>query len=170
MDYYLYSHSNVDGIFYIGKGCEGRADRWGRTKEWQEIAAKGYTTKIEANGTEKDILSLEKIVIESLIEQGVNLVNKHHNKNWDMPEEHKQKISDSNSGENNHMFGKTGEQCPNFGKKHSEEHNQKISDANSGENHPMFGKKNHGATYGNRKRWQHYRLAKANNYGGKNEI
>lgn len=173
MDYYLYSHSNADGIFYIGKGCKDRKDHYykSRSKEWQDIADKGYTTKIEANGNEKDILSLEKIVIKSLVEQGIKLVNKFHNPNWEVAEETKQKISDAhlglkrtdevkqkisdaNSGENHHMFGK----------KHSDEVKQKMSDANSGENNPMFGKKNPALGYAVKKRWQHYRLAKANNY------
>ena len=82
MDYYLYSHSNADGIFYIGKGCGGRKDRYDRGEDWQIRADKGFTTKVEANGTHKDILALEKIVIKSLFSQGVNLVNKMHNPNW----------------------------------------------------------------------------------------
>ena len=158
MDYYLYSHSNADGIFYIGKGKYGRADLWGRTKEWNEIAAKGYTTKIEANGSEKDILSLERIIIKSLVEQGVKLVNMQHNKYWDgyyqtfdysgkTLADKLNKNGKYNSGENNGCFGRTGEKHPMFGKVHV-----------------MRGKKNPGATLGNNKRWQKVKLAKANNY------
>ena len=43
------------------------------------------------------------------------------------------------SGEGNHMYGKTGEQCPNYGKKHTPEARAKISAANTGEKHPMYG-------------------------------
>ena len=45
------------------------------------------------------------------------------------------------SGENHPMFGKTGENHPAFGRKHSDETRAKMSDAKTGENHPMFGKK-----------------------------
>jgi len=86
-------------------------------------------------------------------------------------EETKKKIAENVpdiSGKNNPMFGKTGEECPSFGKQktdktkrllsiamkgkyvgeknpfygkqHTEKAKQKISIANSGENHPMFGK------------------------------
>ena len=167
MDYYLYTHSNADGIFYVGKGCGDRVkDKClsKRSPEWHEASKDGYTTKIEANGTEADILSLEKIVIKSLIAQEVNLVNKYHNPNWEMPDESKKKlsdaqsgrkhndetkkkISDSQSGENNNMFGQIGDKNPFFGKTHSDEVSKKISHAQA-------------------KRWQHYRLEKANNYGG----
>ena len=122
MDYYLYSHSNADGIFYIGKGCGDRVrdkNLSRRSAQWHEASKDGYTSKTEANGTEADILSLEKIVIKSLLEQGVNLVNKMHNPNWD---------------------------------------------GQRGENNPMFGRKRPDTSYDNRKRWQHYRLAKANNF------
>lgn len=152
MDYYLYSHSNADGIFYIGKGCGDRVKHKhlaSRSAEWHGASKDGYTSKIEANGTEADILSLERIVIKSLLEQGVNLVNKRHNPNWD-----------GQRGENNPMFGKVGDKNPFFGKTHSDKTKKKISE---------IGKKNKGnkrpdLTYYNRKRAQHYRLAKANNY------
>ena len=146
MDYYLYSHSNADGIFYIGKGCGDRVkDKYlsTRSSEWHEASKDGYTSKIEANGTESDILSLEKIVIKSLAKQGVNLVNKFHNPNWECSDEHKQNISDNHadmSGKNNPMFGRTGKSSPHFGRKR-----------------PDF-------SYNIKKHWQHKRLEKANNY------
>jgi hypothetical protein len=49
-------------------------------------------------------------------------------------------MSDANKGENHPNFGKTGDQNPMFGKKHSDETRQKMSDANKGENNPNFGK------------------------------
>ena len=153
MDYYLYSHSNADGIFYIGKGQSGRADKWGRTKEWKAIAAKGYTTKVEAHGTEVDILALERVVIKSLVKQGVELVNKHYNKHWD-----------GFKGENNPMYGthRSGKENPMFGKKHTVESRAKMG-VNKGRKNP------HLAIF-NRQRYQRQKLAKANNYGGENEI
>ena len=98
MDYYLYSHSNADGIFYIGKGCGGRKDRYDRGEDWQIRADKGFTTKVEANGTHKDILALEKIVIKSLFSQGVNLVNKMHNPNWSRDNATRKAIGNGNKG------------------------------------------------------------------------
>ena len=102
MNYYLYSHSNADGIFYIGKGINGsyRKNHFltNRTKEWTAIAEKGYTTKIEANGTEADILALEKVVIKSLVAQGVKLVNKQHNPNWVVPAETRSKMANAKLG------------------------------------------------------------------------
>jgi group I intron endonuclease len=51
---------------------------------------------------------------------------------WNHTEETKQKISEANSGENNGMYGKTGELCHNFGKTASEETKAKMSAAKIG--------------------------------------
>jgi hypothetical protein len=148
MRYYLYSHSNADGIFYIGKGCDNRVKHKRfdqRSLEWHEASKDGYTYKLEANGVEDDILALEKILIKSLVEQGVKLVNKFYNPKWRLSDERKKKISDNHadvSGKNNPIFGR-------FGK-----------------DHPNFGKKLKGTSYAQKKRWQHFRLEKANNFGG----
>ena len=56
-------------------------------------------------------------------------------------EEIKKKMSEAKSGENNPMFGKKGEESPNFGRKHTPEAKARISKALSGENHPMYGQK-----------------------------
>ena len=157
MDYYLYTHSNDNGIFYVGKGKEGRADIWGRTQEWQEIAAKGYNTKIEANGTEVDILSLEKIVIKSLVEQGVNLVNKLNNPNWTWPEETKKDISKALKGIKRSDETKKKMSDSSLGKKHSDEAKKKMSAARVGTKNPYL-------SFLNKKRSQHNKLSKANNF------
>jgi group I intron endonuclease len=71
-----------------------------------------------------------------------------------LSEETKQKMSEAQSGEKNHMYGKTlsdeakqkisdaksGENNPMFGKKHTEETKQKMSGAQSGEKSHMYGK------------------------------
>ena len=167
MDYYLYSHSNADGIFYIGKGCGDRVKHnflSNRSSEGHEASKNGYLTKIEATGTEECILSAEKMYIKLLIEQGVNLVNKIHNPNFHISDEHCKKISDANLGKT--LSNKTKKKISDsrLGIKFSDETKRKMSDAQSGKNNNMFGKKNHGAIYGTNKRWQHFRLAKANNY------
>ena len=168
MDYYLYSHSNAGGIFYIGKGSNDRKNDYyrSRSKEWEEIAKYGYTTKVEANGTEKDILALEKVVIKSLIEQGVKLVNKFHNKYWDGQRGENNPMFGS-FGSKNPMFGRIGEKHPMFGKKHSEESKKQMSESSSGEKSGMFGRENKKACkLANNTRWQKYRFNRANNYGG----
>ena len=164
MDYYLYTHSNADGIFYVGKGCDGRKDDYlrSRSAEWHEVAKHGYLTKIEATGTEECILSAEKMYIQMLIEQGVNLVNKIHNPIWGRSDEYKQKNSDSH-----------------IGRQHSDETKKKISDGVRGvvfsneakERMSWSGKKHSDETkqkmsYARAKRWQHIKLEKSNNYGG----
>ena len=161
MDYYLYSHSNADGIFYIGKGCGDRVREKHlalRSAEWSEASKDGYTYKIEANGTEADILLLEKSIIKSLIKQGVNLVNKMHNPN-----------SNFRVGIKNHRFGKTGTKSHMFGRVPSDEAKEKMSISTSGKNNPMFGQKRtdediKSISIGRKKAWQHTKLAKANAY------
>jgi group I intron endonuclease len=68
--------------------------------------------------------------------------------------EHKLKMSEAQTGENNPMYGKNhsdetrkkmseaklGEKHPMYGKDFSPEHKQKLSEANKGENNPMFDK------------------------------
>ena len=148
MDYYLYTHSNADGIFYVGKGCGDRAKHnflSERSAEWHEAAKHGYLTKIEAHGTEECIFSAEKMYIKLLVEQGVNLVNKYHNPSFKRSEEMKQKMLASQKGEKHPMFGKT----------HSDKTKQKMSDK---------AKQRPNLSYILRKRWQHTKLKKANNY------
>ena len=164
MDYYLYTHSNANGIFYVGKGCGNRKDEFykNRSAEWHEVAKNGYLTKIEATGTEECIFSAEKMYIKLLIEQGVNLVNKIHNKHWRRSDETKQKMSDANLGKTLSdetkkkisdgvrgvvLSNEAKERMSWSGRKHSDETKQKMS-------------------YARAKRWQHIRLEKANNYGG----
>jgi hypothetical protein len=190
MDYYLYSHSNANGIFYIGKGCGDRSKvkrLAQRSAEWHEASKNGYTTKTEANGTNADILILEKIMIKSLIEQGVNLVNKIHNKHWTRSAENRKKVAVARLGK--HLSDKSKKKISdaNTGNKHTDKAKEKISQAMSGKNHPNYGKKMNPETrkklsavntgnkysvgvkrpdllYYNKKRGQHNKLAKANAY------
>ncbi len=80
----------------------------------------------------------------------------HSNKNRVVTEETRKKLSDSNKGENNAMFGKTGELNPRYGistydtwlekygkdkaDKLMSEYSNKMSQHNKGEGNPMFGK------------------------------
>ena len=70
-----------------------------------------------------------------------------HSKGKHLSAEHRQKIAEANSGENNPLFGKhhsteTRQKMSEAhkGKHHSEETRQKNSLAHKGENNPLFGK------------------------------
>ena len=189
----MYSHSNTNGIFYIGKGCSDRVKEKHMSKrsaEWLEAAKDGYTSKIEANGTEADILALEKVVIIDLVKQGVKLVNKMHNPNWEVLAESKSKMANAQRGKKHSkavlkQMAEThreiwkerklkGLVSPKHGThkggKHSDEAKKKISDSlrgnknNLGKRHSIAVKKL--ISYNVRKSLQHLRLAKANEYGG----
>jgi hypothetical protein len=53
---------------------------------------------------------------------------------------HSPETKEKMRGENNHNYGKTGENHPSYGKTLSPEHKAKISAANKGEKHPLYGK------------------------------
>jgi hypothetical protein len=55
--------------------------------------------------------------------------------------EEKLRISNGLRGDKNHMFGKTGEKSPWFGKKHTDETKRILSLKHSGINHPQYNKK-----------------------------
>ncbi|AGE55827.1 GIY-YIG catalytic domain-containing endonuclease [Acanthocystis turfacea Chlorella virus MN0810.1] len=55
-------------------------------------------------------------------------------------EEVKKKMSESRTGDKNHMFGRTGEDHPMFGRTHTEEAKQKMSDVKTGDKNHMFGR------------------------------
>jgi len=146
MEYYLYSNTNANGIFYIGKGCGNRFKQkylCNRSTEWLEASKDGYTTKIEANGTHADISALEKLVIKSLVKQGVNLVNKDFNPNYKRPrsKSHRQALSKAHKG-----------------KTLSKSHLKAMSDVRKGKIQPHL-------QYFNKKKTQHYKLKKANAFG-----
>ena len=91
--YYVYMHQDKDGkVFYIGKGKvsgTGRVYRhltWGmRNDDWKTIATKGYTSQVLTYGSERDMFYLERFLIKSLSDSGLELVNRVHNKNYTYP-------------------------------------------------------------------------------------
>ena len=80
LKYYTYSHSTPDGVvFYIGKGCDGRAYSFkDRGWEWRECVAKakGILIKIVAEWqTEAEAFIHEKTLIKYYKELGLKLAN-----------------------------------------------------------------------------------------------
>ena len=72
--YYVYTHSNDVGIFYIGKGTRRRAWDKNRGPRWLETVKGGYTVDVPYTDlTEEEALDLEAILIQL---HGIeNLVN-----------------------------------------------------------------------------------------------
>jgi len=56
-------------------------------------------------------------------------------------EKYKKELSESQSGEGNPMYGRTGKNNPRYGKKLSTEHIKKMSESQSGDKNHMYGKK-----------------------------
>lgn len=78
--FYVYKHLRLDTgeCFYIGKGTKNRMFVSGdRTQLWKDIANNyGFIAeKIADNLSEKDALEMEKILIKSFRENGLNLIN-----------------------------------------------------------------------------------------------
>jgi group I intron endonuclease len=90
----------------------------------------------------KLILSREQYYIDSLNPEYNILKIAGSSLGFNHSEETLAKMSEAKSGENNPMFGRTGENNPRGmqGKTHSEESLLKMSKAQSGENNPMSGK------------------------------
>jgi hypothetical protein len=79
--HYLYTNTDIDGnIFYVGKGTDNRCHEDIRSKEWEKKALGGHLTNIiKFSRNNKEILFLEKLLIKSLSEDGIDLANVVHN-------------------------------------------------------------------------------------------
>jgi len=112
--------------FYFGiiEPVENKEDLLGREQYWMDLLKPEYNICTTA---------------------GSSLGYKHR-------DESRQKISEAQRGENNHMFGRTGEKHPMYGSHRSDETRRKMS----GEKNPMFGRtgKKHPA-YKHAKRWEY---------------
>ena len=109
MDYFVYTHQDSNKeVFYVGKGRlpkKGRSYRHSyyskRSDEWESRAKDGYTSQILTYGSERDMFYLEKHMIKSLTESGMELCNKLHNVHYTpaiVTEETKRKISKAKTG------------------------------------------------------------------------
>lgn len=146
-DYYIYRHRRLDNnqIFYVGLGSSPNYKRayikHDRSKWWKNIVAKvDYEVEIVmSNLFKEEACELEEFLIllygRSDLGEGelVNLTNGgESNSGAIQSEEHKKWRSEKMRGENNHMYGKTGELHHNFGKPRPLEVKNKISQSNIG--------------------------------------
>lgn len=177
----VYKHTAPNGKVYIGITChqENIIKRFGQNGEGYKTQRKFYRA-IQKYGwdnfdheiLEKDLTSLDDANARE--QYYIKLFDSHSNGynstdggdgtlGRQYSDEERKIRSERMSGENNHMYGKTGELSPNYGVKFSEEHKRKIAEANIGkkisketrdklsksqkeryknkENHPMFGRK-----------------------------
>lgn len=171
--FYTYVHIRNDNnkVFYVGKGKGRRVlGKTSRNRWWKNIADKhGFHAEILfIHYDETSSFKAEEFFIKSFREQGYDLVNqtdggegasgyKHtdevklkmraNNLGKTLTEEHKLKISNSLSGENNHNFGKKfsiehllNMRNARLGKKHSDKAKEKMSAGRTGDKNHMYGK------------------------------
>lgn len=157
--WYIYRHRRLDTneIFYIGLGSSkyyARAvTKYSRNILWTNIISKTeYSIEILVEKlTKEDAKELEMFLIELYGRRDLgtgclaNFTNGGDGISG-LSEEGRQRKIDKMSGENNHNFGKKGEESIHYGVKRSKETGDRISKANigregiKGELNHMFGK------------------------------
>jgi len=165
---YVYEEYSFDyEPFYIGKGQNKRStDHINESKniiknninknnchniskiiKILEQNLKPIILKIEENLTENKAFDLELKLISIIGRSDLKigpLVNKTNGgegmSGYVYPEKRKETMSKLMSGENNPMYGKSGELSPNFGTFWTEERVELMSKKLSGSNNPMFNK------------------------------
>lgn len=158
--------NNVNGKVYIGEtrkllkrenqykflGCKGQPKIYNSIKKY---GWENFTFEVLEYCSIEDLKSLEyqyhKFYYDVLgKDMMLNLRAGGGGQNF-VSDETRKKIGDGNKGEKSYMLGKKGEECHNFGRKHTEESKIKMSEAKKGEKswhfgkkgeeHPMFGKR-----------------------------
>ena len=154
--YCVYMHIFPNNKKYIGITCQKLEYRWGKngagykprntrsSKIWNAIQKYGW------NNVRHEIL-YENLSKEDACVKERELIAYYQTRNDEygynimfggdiqaIPDEVKQKISQSRKGKN---YGYIGENAPMYGKHHSDETKEKIKQAMSGENNPFYGKK-----------------------------
>jgi hypothetical protein len=174
--YFIYTDKTNDGhIFYIGMGKIERLSKYSRNKYHKSISKEYGINRyiIYACNDYKQLKEMEVYFIRiyntywyenqdkkvcNFTKGGDGTVGlifseDHRRKisesnsginNWNygnkLPEYQKELISIANSGKNNAMYGRLEKDCPNYGKKMSNFTKEKIRKINSGKTHPNYGK------------------------------
>ena len=147
--------NKVNGKMYVGQAIEIEGSRWKRHRSelrgnyhvnehlqraWNKYGEESFEFSILLECEEKQLNTYEEYYIFELMTYDPRIG---YNKNYGgdsgkHTEETKRKIRESckgiNCGENNYMYGKTGEKCPNYGKHHTKETKKKMSEAKKGKN------------------------------------
>lgn len=161
--YCVYVHINkINGKKYVGQTCQKPSKRWNagygyikNTYFYKAIKKYGWSNFdheiVASNLTKEEADNFEMLLIKKLNlldpDRGYNL-NEGGSRSRPS-EETKQKIRESNSGENHYMYGKRlsdetknkiseaklGEKNNFYGKHHTEESKKKISKSNKGSKH-----------------------------------
>lgn len=137
----VYKHISPSNKIYIGITGQGTNRRWRNglgyknskdrreTPFWRAIKKYGW------DNFKHEIL-FENLTEKEACEKEIELIDKYSATN----PKYGYNISQGGSGvsglygDKNGMYGKTGDKCPWFGKKHTEEEKKKISEANKGKN------------------------------------
>lgn len=133
-EYCLYRHLKPDGcVFYVGisKNIKRPYNKHGRTKYWKNIVNKyGYEVQILKTHLSKE----QACELEMILISWYGRIDLHNGTLVNMTDgtlaksaETRRKISESQLGSKNHMFGKTGNKNPNYGNRWSEEQKLKAS-------------------------------------------
>jgi hypothetical protein len=119
-------------LYYIGKGCNGRAYR-----RWRSVPApkdKSNIIFIGINMSEYKAFEMEKFLIAyyGRIDLGTGILRNRTDggegsSGYIVSKETRMKKSAAWKGENNPMYGKSGINSPRYGKPHSEETKAKMS-------------------------------------------
>ena len=139
--FYVYLHRDDSGMVrYVGKGHGRRAYEFRkklRNPYWCNVFknTKPIVEIAIANLSEEHAFELETMLYDIFLADGHKLTNiirpdGQGVSGYKHTDEHKKKLSEAHSGENNPLYGKT----------HSDETRKKMSEAKSGENHPLYGK------------------------------
>lgn len=193
--YCVYVHINkTNSKMYVGQTCKIPQKRWDNGNGyknqpyfWKAIQKYGWNNFehdiVASNLTKDEADNFEKLLIKklNLLDPAYGYNLREGGSHGRLSEEHKQKISESNSGEKHYMYGKhladetkkkisdthIGEKNNFYGKRHSDESKRKISKANKGVNNSHSKKVYQYDIYGNLiKEWENMtRVAEAYNIG-----
>ena len=155
-NYSIYKITNrINGKIYIGQTSRGLSARWREHvyRSKNNICNNHFKRAIRKHGSEafaKEVLidnltadlanRYEELYIELYDTFNFGYNSTRGGDNMEMTIEARKKLSKAMKGENNPMYGLTGEKHHMHGKARSEETKQKMSEARKGEKNPMYGK------------------------------